>query len=59
MSEDNEGQEPQQTIPPPPASKETEDERFLQSAVDELQERGLFRGGKDSLRVFRIMGEFV
>ena len=59
MSEDNEGQEPQQTIPPPPASKETEDERFLQSAVDELQERGLFRGGKDSWRVFRIMGEFV
>ena len=59
MSEDNEGQEPQQTIPPPPASKETEDERFLQSAVDELQERGLFRGGKESWRVFRIMGEFV
>jgi len=59
LSEDNEGQEPQQTIPPPPASKETEDERFLQSAVDELQERGLFRGGKDSWRVFRIMGEFV
>ena len=59
MSEDNEGQGSQQTIPPPPASKETEDERFLQSAVDELQERGLFRGGKDSWRVFRIMGEFV
>jgi len=59
LSEDNEGQEPQQTIPPPPASKETEDERFLQSAVDELQERGLFRGGKESWRVFRIMGEFV
>jgi len=59
LSEDNEGQEPQQSIPPPPASKETEDERFLQSAVDELQERGLFRGGKESWRVFRIMGEFV
>jgi uncharacterized protein (TIGR00730 family) len=59
LSEDNEGQEPQQAIPPPPASKETEDERFLQSAVDELQERGLFRGGKESWRVFRIMGEFV
>ena len=59
MSEDNEGKEPQQGIPPPLASKETEDERFLQSTVDELQERGLFRGGKESWRVFRIMGEFV
>jgi uncharacterized protein (TIGR00730 family) len=59
LSEDNEGKEPQQGIPPPPASKETEDERFLQSTVDELQERGLFRGGKESWRVFRIMGEFV
>ena len=59
MSEDNEGKEPRQGIPPPLASKETEDERFLQSTVDELQERGLFRGGKESWRVFRIMGEFV
>ena len=59
MSKDNEEKEPQQGIPPPPASKETEDERFLQSTVDELQERGLFRGGKESWRVFRIMGEFV
>ena len=59
MSEDNEGKEPQQGIPPPLASKETEDERFLQSTVDELQQRGLFRGGKESWRVFRIMGEFV
>jgi len=59
LSEDNEGKEPQQGIPPPPASKETEDERFLQSTVDELQQRGLFRGGKESWRVFRIMGEFV
>jgi len=59
LSEDNEGKEPQQGIPPPLASKETEDERFLQSTVDELQERGLFRGGKESWRVFRIMGEFV
>ena len=59
MSEDNEGNEPQQVIPPPPVSKETEDERFLQSTVAELQERGLFRGGKESWRVFRIMGEFV
>jgi uncharacterized protein (TIGR00730 family) len=46
-------------ISPPPYSKETEDERFLQSTVAELQERGLFRGGKESWRVFRIMGEFV
>ncbi len=59
MSKDNKGKEPQQGIPPPPATKETEDERFLQSTVDELQERGLFRGGKESWRVFRIMGEFV
>lgn len=59
LSEDNEGNEPQQGIPPPPASKETEDERFLQSTVDELQQRGLFRGGTESWRVFRIMGEFV
>ena len=59
MSEDNEGNEPKQVIPPPPVSKETEDERFLQSTVAELEERGLFRGGKESWRVFRIMGEFV
>ncbi len=59
MSKDNEEKERQQSIPPPPASKETEDERFLQSTVAELQERGLFRGGKESWRVFRIMGEFV
>jgi uncharacterized protein (TIGR00730 family) len=58
VSKDNEEKEPQQGIPPPPYSKETEDERFLQSTVDELQERGL-RGGKESWRVFRIMGEFV
>jgi len=59
VSEDNEGNEAQQVVPPPPISKETEDERFLQSTVAELQERGLFRGGKESWRVFRIMGEFV
>ena len=59
MSEDNEGNGPKQVIPPPPVSKETEDERFLQSTVAELEERGLFRGGKESWRVFRIMGEFV
>ncbi len=59
MSKNDEEKEPQQGIPPPPASKETEDERFLQSTVAELQERGLFRGGKESWRVFRIMGEFV
>ena len=59
MSQDKEGNGPQQVIPPPPILKETEDERFLQSTVDELQQRGLFRGGKESWRVFRIMGEFV
>ncbi len=59
MSEDKERNGPQQVVPPPPGSKETEDERFLQSTVAELEERGLFRGGKESWRVFRIMGEFV
>jgi hypothetical protein len=59
VSKDEKGKGPQQVIPPPPISKETEDERFLQSTVDELQQRGLFRDGKESWRVFRIMGEFV
>ncbi len=59
MSENKEGNGPQQVIPPPPYPKETEDERFLQSTVAELQQRGLFRGGNESWRVFRIMGEFV
>jgi uncharacterized protein (TIGR00730 family) len=59
VSEDNEEGGTEPTVPPPPYSKETEDERFLQSTVAELQERGLFRGGKESWRVFRIMGEFV
>ena len=59
MSQDNEENGAPQILPPPPISKETEDERFLQSTVAELQERGLFRGGKESWRVFRIMGEFV
>jgi uncharacterized protein (TIGR00730 family) len=64
VREDDEGEgngkrETQPVIPPPPYSKETEDERFLQSTVAELEERGLFRGGKESWRVFRIMGEFV
>jgi uncharacterized protein (TIGR00730 family) len=59
VSKDDAGNEPKQVNPPPPVSKETEDERFLQSTVEELQERGLFRTGKESWRVFRIMGEFV
>ena len=45
--------------PPPPPSRVTEDERFLQSAVERLEEKGIFEVGKDSWRVFRIMGEFV
>ena len=49
----------QTVVPPPPHAKETEDERFLQSTVAELEERGFFEVGKDSWRVFRIMGEFV
>ena len=48
VTEDNQGSAPQPVVPPPPYSKETEDERFLQSTVAELQERGLFRGGKES-----------
>ena len=59
MSEDEDGKGLQQVIAPPPYSKETEDERFLQSTVAELQQRGLFRGGNESWRVFRIIGEFV
>jgi uncharacterized protein (TIGR00730 family) len=59
VSEDNEEDGPQEILPPPAPSKETEDERFLQSTVAELEDRGFFRGGKESWRVFRIMGEFV
>ena len=46
-------------VPPHPYTRETEDERFLQSTVDELEDRGLLRSGRESWRVFRIMGEFV
>ena len=57
---DKSNERPDQTVvPPPPYSKETEDERFLQSTMDELEERGLLRGGQESWRVFRILGEFV
>lgn len=57
---DKSSERPDQTVvPPPPYSKETEDERFLQSTMDELEERGLLRGGQESWRVFRILGEFV
>ena len=59
MSEKSNDTAEQRIVAPPPYSKETEDERFLQSTVDELVERGLFRGGRESWRVFRIMGEFV
>ena len=45
--------------PPPPPFRVTEDERFLQSTVDRLEEKGVFEVGKNSWRVFRIMGEFV
>ena len=44
---------------PPPPSRETEDERFLESAVEELKESPVFAVGQDAWRVFRIMGEFV
>lgn len=59
MSDEQDVTEDQRILPPPPYSKETEDERFLQSTVDELQERGLLKGGQESWRVFRILGEFV
>ncbi len=59
MSEYSNDTSDQTVVPPPPYSKETEDERFLQSTVDELEERGLLRSGRESWRVFRIMGEFV
>ncbi len=50
---------PEDVVPPPPPSKETEDERFLESAVEELTRHPEFMIAKDSWRVFRIMGEFV
>ena len=59
MSDDRDVTSDQKVLPPPPYSKETEDERFLQSTVDELRDRGLLRGGQESWRVFRILGEFV
>ena len=56
---DREEAKGKKTVPPPPFSKETEDERFLQSTVAELKERGFLRSGTESWRVFRIIGEFV
>ncbi len=44
---------------PPPPSRETEDERFLQSAVRELERSPAVTVGRDAWRVFKIMGEFV
>jgi hypothetical protein len=46
-------------VPPPPPSRETEDERFLASAVAELQRTPKWATAMDSWRIFRIMGEFV
>lgn len=46
-------------VPPPPPSKETEDERFLESAMQEITTRPEFVIAQESWRVFRIMGEFV
>ncbi len=40
----------------PSPSRETEDERFLESRIKSLEENAV---GKDAWRVFRIMGEFV
>lgn len=44
---------------PPSPVRETEDERFLESRLETLERSPLFTVGKDSWRVFRIMGEFV
>ncbi len=46
-------------VPPPPPVRETEDERFLATAVEELARSPHFALAKDSWRIFRIMGEFV
>ncbi len=39
--------------------RQTEDERFLQAAVEQLEESPAVAVGRESWRVFRIMGEFV
>ena len=49
----------QPVVEPPAPSKETEDERFLESRIQRLEEDKVFKVGRDSWRVFRIMGEFV
>ncbi len=41
------------------APRMTEDELFLQAAVEQLEESPAVTVGKESWRVFRIMGEFV
>lgn len=46
-------------VEPPAPSRETEDERFLESRIRELEESPALKVGRDSWRVFRIMGEFV
>jgi uncharacterized protein (TIGR00730 family) len=50
---------PADVVPPPPPSRETEDERFLESAMEELGRHPDLLIAKDSWRVFRILGEFV
>ncbi len=42
-----------------PAPRLTEDELFLQAAIEQLEESPTFTVGQESWRVFRIMGEFV
>lgn len=39
--------------------RKTEDEVFLQAAVEQLEESPIVAVGRESWRVFRIMGEFV
>ncbi len=51
---------PANVVAPPPPSRETEDERFLASALaDQISRSPEMAIAGDAWRVFRIMGEFV
>jgi uncharacterized protein (TIGR00730 family) len=51
--------EQEEVVLPPPPSRETEDERFLQTQVEVVEASPAMKVAKDGWRVFRIMGEFV
>ena len=57
--EEDAGPNERDVVRPPPPSRETEDERFLATAVEELSRSPKFALALDSWRIFRIMGEFV